>query len=86
VCCDSRCTRSTLFSFATQPDNVAQDGSDGHSPYTKALAEIIPTPGLDIFQTFNRVGLKVKRVTGGAQQPWLSSSPIEGDFFFQPKS
>ena len=72
----------TLISFATQPDNVAQDGSDGHSPYTKALAEIIRTPGLDIFHTFNQVGLVVKRETGGAQQPWFSSSPIEGTFYF----
>jgi uncharacterized caspase-like protein len=76
----------TLISFATQPGNVAQDGSDGHSPYTRALAEIIKSPGLDIFQTFNRVGLEVKRATGGSQQPWLSSSPIEGVFYFKPAS
>jgi len=74
----------TLISFATQPGNVAQDGSDGHSPYTKALAEVLTTPGLEIFQTFNRVGLEVKRATGGSQQPWLSSSPIEGVFYFRP--
>ena len=35
-------------------------------------------PGLDIFQTFNQVGLQVKRATGGSQQPWVSSSPIDG--------
>ncbi len=84
-----RCNRyglGTLISFATQPGNVAQDGSDGHSPYTRALAEIIKRPGLDIFQTFNRVGLEVKRATGGSQQPWLSSSPIEGVFYFKPAS
>jgi len=75
----------TLISYATQPGNVAQDGSDGDSPYTKALAEIIRRPGLDIFQTFNQVGLTVKRNTGGAQQPWVSSSPIEGTFFFAAK-
>jgi uncharacterized caspase-like protein len=28
----------TLISFATQPGNVAQDGNDGNSPYTKALS------------------------------------------------
>ncbi len=78
--------KGTLISFATQPGNVAQDGSDGHSPYTRALADIIKTPGLEIFQTFNRVGLEVKRATGGSQQPWLSSSPIEGVFYFKPAS
>ena len=51
---------------------------------TKALAEIIRKPGLDVFQTFNQVGLEVKRVTGGAQQPWVSNSPIEGTFSFRP--
>jgi hypothetical protein len=71
----------TLISYATQPGNVAQDGTDGYSPYTRALAEVVPR-GLDIFQTFNVVGLQVKRNTGGAQQPWVSSSPIEGTFSF----
>jgi tetratricopeptide (TPR) repeat protein len=74
----------TLISFATEPGTVAQDGSDGNSPYTKALAEIIRTPGLGIFDSFNQVGLKVKQTTGGAQRPWLSSSPIEGAFYFKP--
>lgn len=75
----------TLVSYATQPGNVAQDGLDGDSPYTKALADTIRKPGLDIFQTFNEVGLAVKRATGGAQQPWVSSSPIEGTFYFVAK-
>jgi peptidylprolyl isomerase len=28
------------------------------------------------------VGLAVKRATGGSQQPWVASSPIDGDFYF----
>ena len=76
----------TLIAYATQPGNVAQDGHDGHSPYTKALAATIKQPGLEIFQAFNDVGLAVKRDTGGAQQPWLSSSPIEGQFYFVPSA
>lgn len=79
-----RAPEGTLISYATQPGNVAQDGSDGHSPYTKALAATIRQPGLDIFQTFNQVGLAVKRVTAGSQQPWVSSSPIDGTFYFVP--
>ena len=77
-----RAPEGTLISYATQPGNVAQDGTDGNSPYTKALASTIKQSGLDIFQTFNRVGLAVKRDTGGAQQPWVSSSPIDGTFYF----
>ena len=77
----------TLISYATQPGNVAQDGSDGDSPYTKALAQTIRRPGLGIFDVFNEVGLAVKRSSGGTQQPWVSSSPIDGTFYFlAPKS
>lgn len=79
-----RAPEGTLISYATQPGSVAQDGSDGHSPYTKALATTIKQAGLDIFQTFNQVGLAVKRETGGSQQPWVSSSPIDGSFYFVP--
>jgi Caspase domain len=77
-----RAPEGTLISYATQPGSVAQDGSDGHSPYTRALVTTIKQAGLDIFQTFNQVGLAVKRETGGSQQPWVSSSPIDGAFYF----
>ena len=56
-------------------------GTDG--PYAMALAEAIRQPGLDIFHLFNQVGLKVKRDTQGSQQPWVSSSPIDGDFYLR---
>jgi C-terminal peptidase prc len=72
----------SLIVYATQPGNTAMDGSDGDSPFTKALAQTMKKPGLDVFRLFNEVGLQVKRATGGAQQPWVSSSPIDGDFYF----
>jgi hypothetical protein len=72
----------TLISYATQPGNVAQDGTDGHSPYTRALASALRTPGLDVFAVFNETGLAVKKRTGGTQQPWVASSPLEGKFYF----
>jgi uncharacterized caspase-like protein/cyclophilin family peptidyl-prolyl cis-trans isomerase len=72
----------TLISYATQPGSVAQDGDSGNSPYSRALAETIRKPGLGIFDAFNQVGVQVKRTTGGAQQPWVSSSPIDGNFYF----
>lgn len=77
-----RAPEGTLISYATQPGSIAQDGGGANSPYTQALAATIREPGLDIFQTFNRVGLAVKRATGGSQQPWVSSSPIDGTFYF----
>src|SRR5271166_5017966 len=72
----------TLISYATQPGNVALDGGGGNSPYTKALATTIRRPGLALFEAFNEVGLEVKKATGGSQQPWVSSSPIAGTFYF----
>jgi hypothetical protein len=77
-----RAPEGTLISFATQPGNVAEDGDDGHSPYTRAVAQTIQRPGLGVFDTMNQVGLTVKKATGGEQQPWVSSSPIDGSFYF----
>jgi uncharacterized caspase-like protein len=77
-----RAPEGTLISFATQPGNVAQDGINGNSPYTEALARTIRRPGLGVFDVFNEVGLTVKKTTGGEQQPWVSSSPIDGSFYF----
>jgi uncharacterized caspase-like protein len=79
---EMRAPEGTLISYATQPGNVASDGANGDSPFTSALANTIRRPGLDIFQVFNQVGLAVKQDTGGAQQPWLASSPIAGNFYF----
>jgi hypothetical protein len=72
----------TLISFATQPGAVANDGTSGNSPFTTALADAVRRPGIDIFRTFNEVGLMVSKATAGSQQPWVSMSPIKADFYF----
>src|SRR3984885_10494681 len=77
-----RAPEGTMISFATQPGNVAADGSGADGPYATALAAAMRQPGLDIFRVFNQVGLSVKRNTDGAQLPWVSSSPIDGEFYF----
>ncbi len=79
---EMRAPEGTLISYATQPGNVAADGTGANSPYTTALASSMQQPGLDIFRLFNQVGLEVKRSTGGSQQPWVSTSPIDGFFSF----
>lgn len=76
----------TLISFATQPRSVSFDGDDGHSPYTRALAATMQHPGFGLFKTFNEVGLAVEKATHGQQLPWLSSSPIAGNFYFAGKA
>ena len=83
---EMRAPEGTLISYATQPGAVAADGDGANSPYTIALASNMKQPGLDIFRLFNRVGLQVKRETGNSQLPWVSSSPIDGDFFFAQPS
>lgn len=81
---EMRAPEGTLISFATQPGNVAADGTSGNSPYTQALAQSIKRPGLGIFDAVNEVGLVVKRISRGGQQPWFSTSPIDGQFYFAP--
>jgi hypothetical protein len=77
-----RAPENTLISSAAQPGSVAQDGADGGSPYSKALAQALRRPGLGILDVFNDVGLAVKRSTGGSQQPWVSFAPIDAGFVF----
>jgi hypothetical protein len=72
----------TLISFATQPGAVAQDGIDSNSPYTKALVKAMRKPGIDVLRTFNEVGVAVASATGHAQEPWVSFSPLTGEFYF----
>jgi len=79
---EMRAPEGTLISYATQPGAVAQDGGGSDSPFTLALTDAMREPGLDIFGLFNRVGVSVKKATGGQQQPWLAASPIEGQFSF----
>jgi hypothetical protein len=79
---EMRAPEGTLISYATQPGAVAQDGDGANSPFSTALAQTMRQPGLDVFRTFNQVGLQVKRTTGGMQQPWVSNSPIDGEFAF----
>lgn len=79
---EMRAPEGTLIAYSTQPGNVAADGDGANSVFTAALASTLRQPGLDVFRVFNSVGLAVKRQTGGQQQPWMSSSPIDGEFFF----
>lgn len=72
----------TFIAFATQPDNVAQDGDGRNSPFTKALLSNIEKPGLSISDLMIEVRNDVMRQTNGKQVPWDSSS-LTGRFFFK---
>ncbi|MCC7047710.1 MAG: caspase family protein [Alphaproteobacteria bacterium] len=74
----------TIIGYATQPGAVALDGSGRVGPYASALAAAMRMPGMRVLETFNEVGVRVQKETGGKQQPWLATSPIEGQFSFAP--
>ncbi|MGE3627049.1 MAG: SUMF1/EgtB/PvdO family nonheme iron enzyme, partial [Hyphomicrobiales bacterium] len=72
----------TLIAFATQPGNVALDGSGDNSPFASALLKHIESPGLDVAQLMRRVRVDVIKETANKQVPWSNSS-LTGDFFFK---
>ncbi|MEO6301053.1 MAG: caspase family protein [Paracoccaceae bacterium] len=75
----------TFLAYATAPGQVALDGADGDSPFTRALAAKIGKPGLPIEQTFKEVRVAVLDATNGKQTPWDTSS-LTNDFAFVPAS
>jgi uncharacterized caspase-like protein len=64
----------TLIAFSTAPGAVALDGSGSNSPFTKALARHVRTPGVEVRQMLTRVRADVAAETGGRQIPWDNSS------------
>jgi uncharacterized caspase-like protein len=74
----------TLLVYATQPGNIALDGSGAHSPFTQGLLDYIATPEIEVRQMLTRVRSEVLQTTGGKQVPWDHSS-LTGDFFFVPR-
>ena len=71
----------SIVGYSTAPGTEALDGSDGHSPYTKAFLKLAHEPNVPIEQLFKRVRLEVNNTTDGKQTPWESSS-LTSDFTF----
>src|SRR5215471_4288645 len=71
----------TLLVFATNPDNVASDGTGRNGVYTKHLLQHITQPGLEVGMMLRKIRTAVKAETGGQQVPWENGS-IEGEFYF----
>jgi uncharacterized caspase-like protein len=66
----------TLTAFATKPHHVALDGDGRNSPFTTALLNHMPTPGLEIGAVMKRVRADVIKSTMGKQVPFDESSLI----------
>lgn len=63
-----------MFVYATQPDNVAYDGTGRNSFFTEAMLSHVYTPGQDISDLMISVRKDVIAATGGRQIPWDNSS------------
>ena len=73
-------TGGSLVAFATDPNNVAQDGEGAHSPYTAALLQYIADPNLDVLTMLRRVQIAVRTATNKEQNPYISLPPF-GDVY-----
>ena len=77
--------KGTFIAYSTAPGEVAVDGSDGHSPFAKALAGAMQRPGIDLPEVFQHVRQEVLAATDERQTPWDSSSLVKS-FYFIPRA
>ncbi len=73
-----------LIAYATDPGNVAYDGSGDNSVFTSALVDNIALNGLDVRLMFGRVRQQVIRATRGAQIPWVEESVLGEHYIGEP--
>ncbi|OQY05762.1 MAG: hypothetical protein B6I20_00605 [Bacteroidetes bacterium 4572_117] len=73
----------SLIAFATEPNNVAFDGSGNNSPYTTAWVKQLKKPNLSIYEVLTNVRNDVYAKTGKKQQPWFNSSLSKVIYFNQ---
>ncbi len=69
--------------YATQPNNVSDDGGGRNSPFTKALLKHLGTPGLDVHKMMRLVRLDVQSETSNRQIPWEESA-LTDEYYFTP--
>ncbi len=75
---------NTLVAYATAADATAADGEGANSPFTAALLEHLPTPGLEIGLALRRVRDAVIERTGGRQRPFTYGSLGGEEFYLVP--
>jgi tetratricopeptide (TPR) repeat protein len=68
--------RETFISYATAPGDTASDGDGRNSPFTGALLQVLPLPGLTLDEVFIRVNGIVAQEGPRVhvQVPWYSST------------
>jgi tetratricopeptide (TPR) repeat protein len=76
---------NTVVLYSTQPGQVALDGDELNSPFTRAFVRNIPGPELDLRLFFERVSDDVANDTQRRQRPAVNGRLRESDrFFFFP--
>ncbi|MBY6261044.1 hypothetical protein EI613_03765 [Azospirillum sp. 412522] len=75
----------TLVAMATRADQLAEDGTGDHSPFSAALLQHLQTPGLELSLFFRNVRDTVKQATNGRQEPFVYGSLGATPFYFNPR-
>lgn len=71
-----------FISFATSPNDVADDGEGDNGLFTTYILKHIKTPGIGIEELFKRVRKDVESKSEGEQITWQTSTMV-GDFYFK---
>ncbi|WP_180982479.1 caspase family protein [Methylocella silvestris] len=58
-----------IVAYATSPGDVALDGQERNSPFTKAFLKRLNEPGLEVEMMFRRIANDVREATSGRQRP-----------------
>lgn len=77
---------STLVSLAASAGMTAFDGAGDHSPYTSALLQHVPSPGLEVNYIFRRVNAAVRTFTANAQRPVYYQTLDENEIYLTETS
>jgi tetratricopeptide (TPR) repeat protein len=71
-----------LVAFSARDGTTADDGANGHSPFTQAFLENVEKPGLEISLLFRKIRNAVLSATNNRQEPFTYGSlPDEGLYF-----
>ncbi|MBI3700168.1 MAG: caspase family protein [Afipia sp.] len=65
---------NTMIAFAAKAGSTAADGDGKNSPFAKALAAHIATPGMDLRKSFGFVRDDVLKITNNQQEPFIYGS------------
>jgi tetratricopeptide (TPR) repeat protein len=75
---------NVLIAYAAKHGTLAEDGVDGHSPFTAALLAHMEEPGLEVNILFRKVRDDVRNRTQRRQEPFIYGSLGSELLFFRP--